>query len=106
MVDKFRLFAELEGSFRGHLLNGKEMTVPEGYKGVTLSEHKKPDSETEDRSLHVTGAFSQFTYWNFDKIPSDSDALKRALDWIDIAKVVSGVQNFNSYINGFYEKIK
>ena len=65
------------------------MSVPEGYKGITVSEHKKPDTETEKRNLYVTGKFSTFTYWNYDKVPSDSDAITKALEWIDIAKAVS-----------------
>jgi len=51
-------------------------------------ENKKADVEKE-RNLYCTGIFSQFTYWNYDRIPSKNDTFMAALDWIDIAKVVS-----------------
>lgn len=51
-------------------------------------ENKKTDTEKE-RNLYCTGTFSQFTYWNYDRIPSKNDALAAALDWVDVAKAVS-----------------
>lgn len=52
-------------------------------------ENKKADTENKERNLYCTGTFSQFTYWNYDRIPSKNDTLVAALDWVDIAKVVS-----------------
>ncbi|XP_032681238.1 ribonuclease H2 subunit C [Odontomachus brunneus] len=74
-----------ECSFRGYPLQGKKVTVPAGYKGMTFVENKKTDTEGKNRNLYCTGTFSQFTYWNYDRIPSKNDALSAALDWIDIA---------------------
>jgi len=56
---------------------------------MTFIENKKSDIESKDRHLYNAGTFSQFTYWNYDKIPSKNDTLAAALDWIDIAEVVS-----------------
>ncbi|XP_011136058.1 ribonuclease H2 subunit C isoform X1 [Harpegnathos saltator] len=74
-----------ECSFRGYPLQGKKITVPAGYKGMIFMENKKTDTEGKNRNLYRTGTFSQFTYWNYDRIPSKNDALSAALDWIDIA---------------------
>ncbi|KAG7206777.1 hypothetical protein KM043_000691 [Ampulex compressa] len=75
-------------SFRGYPLEGRKITVPHGYKGVTFYEYKKPDNENAERNLYLTGMFSQFTYWNYDRMPSKNDALAAALDWIDIAEAL------------------
>ncbi|KAL6437006.1 hypothetical protein ACFW04_004967 [Cataglyphis niger] len=75
-------------SFRGYPLQGKKIIVPDGYKGMTFMENKKADPENKIRNLYHTGTFSQFTYWNYDRIPSKNDALVAALDWIDIAEVL------------------
>lgn len=56
---------------------------------MTFVENKKTDSESKNRNLYCTGTFSQFTYWNYDRIPSKNDAFSAALDWIDIADAVS-----------------
>lgn len=56
---------------------------------MTFVENKKADTEDKNRNLYCTENFSQFTYWNYDKVPSKNDALVAALDWIDIAEAVS-----------------
>lgn len=63
--------------------------MPKGYSGITFFEYKKPDTEDVERNIYSNGKFSEFTYWNYDKIPSKNDALAAALDWIDIAEAVS-----------------
>lgn len=84
------VLADYECSFRGYPLQGKKVTVPVGYKGMVFMEKKrKTDPEGKKRNLHCTGTFSQFTYWNYDRIPSENDAFSAALDWIDIADAVS-----------------
>lgn len=63
-----------------------------------FTETKKVDTETKERNLYCTGTFSQFTYWNYDRIPSKNDALAAALDWVDIAKAVSSLVPIKPYI--------
>ncbi|XP_015173712.1 PREDICTED: ribonuclease H2 subunit C isoform X1 [Polistes dominula] len=75
-------------SFRGRPLQGKKIQIPKDYKGIIFFEHKKPAVEDIQRNLYSNSFFSEFTYWNYDKIPSKNDALAGALDWIDIAEVV------------------
>lgn len=56
---------------------------------MMFTERKKADTENKERNLYCTGTFSQFTYWNYDRIPSKNDPLAAALDWVDLAKAVS-----------------
>ncbi|KAI4499099.1 hypothetical protein M0802_005682 [Mischocyttarus mexicanus] len=75
-------------SFRGRPLQGKKIQIPKDYKGIIFFEHKKPAFEDIKRNLYSNSFFSEFTYWNYDKIPSKNDALAKALDWIDIAEAL------------------
>ncbi|XP_071578590.1 ribonuclease H2 subunit C [Temnothorax nylanderi] len=75
-------------SFRGYPLQGRKVDVPAGYRGMMFTEAKKADTENKERNLYCTGTFSQFTYWNYDRIPSKNDALAAALDWVDVAKAL------------------
>lgn len=87
------LYTDYDCSFRGYPLQGKKVKVPANYKGVMFIENKKADTENNNRNLYSTNAFSQFTYWNYDRIPSKNDAVAAALDWIDIAEAVSNFTN-------------
>ncbi|XP_033191794.1 ribonuclease H2 subunit C [Bombus vancouverensis nearcticus] len=80
-------------SFRGYPLQGKKITLPSGYKGITFVEHKKPEVEHVERNLYFTGAFSHFTYWNYDKLPSKNDSLAAVMDWIDIAEALHSTES-------------
>ncbi|XP_078041934.1 ribonuclease H2 subunit C [Augochlora pura] len=80
-------------TFRGHPLQGKKVTVPSGYKGITFREHKKPEMKNVERNLYSTGTFSHFTYWNYDTLPSKNDALAAAIDWIDIAEALHSTES-------------
>ncbi|XP_041984280.1 ribonuclease H2 subunit C [Aricia agestis] len=79
---------DLTATFRGHPLDGKNMTIPEGYTGILVSETKRPLAEDADRKFQVMGGFKEFVYWNWDKKPSKNDNLVKALDWIDIAEAI------------------
>lgn len=47
------LFSELTASFRGHPLDGKKISFPEGYRAVIVTESKRPLSEDAERKFHV-----------------------------------------------------
>lgn len=79
----------LTNSLRGYPLQGKVLKVIDGYKGLVLQETRKPLDEAADRILRIKGSFEEFTYWNYDKIPSNADGFHQALQVLDIAKVVS-----------------
>ncbi|XP_049294592.1 ribonuclease H2 subunit C [Anopheles funestus] len=80
----------LRNALRGYPLQGKVTTLPEGYTGVMLQETKKPLSAEDDRTLTFAGAFREFTYWNYDRIPSRNDPLAKALTWLPMAEVLHG----------------
>lgn len=82
-------YLDFDSSFRGYPLNGTIVKVPEGYKGITFYEENKPEDPKIKRDLVSTGGFTNFTYWNYDKLPSKNDAIISALNWIDIAEAVS-----------------
>ena len=68
--------------FRGHLLDGKTIAVPENYCGYILSEKKKPFSEEEVRTLELSGKFETFTQWHLDsQYLSNSLAEKLCSTW-------------------------
>lgn len=77
------------------------MNVPPNYKGIVLNEKRKPLNEDEDRKFTSSTVFNEFTYWNYDKIPSVNDPLRKAYDWIDIAETLHApvdIDEFNAYI--------
>lgn len=45
--------------------------------------------EDSDRTLQASGLFDKFTYWNYDKVPSNGDAIKQALQIIPISIALS-----------------
>ncbi|KAL4702065.1 hypothetical protein ACJJTC_009233 [Scirpophaga incertulas] len=81
---------ELTASFRGHSLDGVKMLLPDGYRGLVVTEVKKPLAEDADRRFQVAGGFKEIIYWNWDKKPSKNDNLVKAMDWIDIAEAIHG----------------
>lgn len=81
-----------KNSFRGHPLNGGKFDVPEHYKGIVFTErNKKPLSSTTARNFDSIHGFKSFTFWNWDETLSKNDALKQAVQWTDIANVVSNL---------------
>ncbi|KAG4076197.1 hypothetical protein HA402_014746 [Bradysia odoriphaga] len=78
---------ELSNALRGYPLIGRKFKTPEGMLGVVYEENKTKLSEA-NRTLKVNSVFNEYVYWNYDKIPSDNDALIKALDWIQISKSV------------------
>lgn len=53
-----------------------------------FQETKRPLSADEDRNFSFAGAFKQFTYWNYDKIPTKNDPLEKALDWMELSRAL------------------
>ncbi|EDW09928.1 uncharacterized protein LOC6580129 [Drosophila mojavensis] len=76
----------LTNSLRGYPLVGKRESVPKGLKGVVLQE---TDPHQEQRQLRLTGTFEEFTYWNYDKVPSKGDAYQQALILLDVADALA-----------------
>ncbi|CAK1554310.1 unnamed protein product [Leptosia nina] len=81
---------DLTATFRGHPLDGIKLPLPEGYRGVLLTEAKRPLNEDMERKFQVAGGFKEIIYWNWDKKPSKNDNVVRAMDWVDIAEAIHG----------------
>ncbi|XP_017124333.1 uncharacterized protein LOC108144180 [Drosophila elegans] len=79
----------LTNALRGYPLVGEKLKVPEGYRGLVIQETEKPINESSDRQLRLTGVFEDFTYWNYDKVPSNGDAYRQALLLADVAEALS-----------------
>ncbi|XP_053671019.1 uncharacterized protein LOC128721304 [Anopheles nili] len=78
----------LRNALRGYPLHGKPTKVPEGFTGVIMQETKQPLSAEDDRTFTFAGAFRDFTYWNYDRVPSASDPMAKALKWMELADVL------------------
>lgn len=100
-VHLFIFYKALTASFRGRPLNGTNITLPKGYAGVVFHESIAPFSENEERRFHIIHNFDSLVYWNFDRTPSQNDKFLQAINWIDIAEVVSKKINlirFSKYL--------
>lgn len=78
-------------SLRGYPLKGVELKLPHSLQGIILHENEKLQIEGKNRELKLGGKFDKFTYWNYDKIPSENDAYKKALHWLKVSEAVSSV---------------
>lgn len=76
-------------ALRGFPLKGAEIKLPQTIQGVILREEEKLQIDGAERDLKFGGKFSEFTYWNYDKNPSENDAYRKALHWIKISEAVS-----------------
>ncbi|EDV54943.1 uncharacterized protein Dere_GG21037 [Drosophila erecta] len=79
----------LTNALRGYPLMGEKLKVPEGYRGLVLQETEKPISYSSDRQLRLTGVFQDFTFWNYDKVPSNGDPYRQALFQADVAQALA-----------------
>lgn len=70
-------------------MNGIEMKVPENMVGVIFRENEKLQIDENDRLIKGSGSFERFTYWNYDKNPSENDAFKKSLHYLGVAEAVS-----------------
>lgn len=85
-------------------MDGCKFDVPKEYQGIVFQEIQKPLNENADRTFKVNGKFSNFTYWNYDREPSDNDVLKQALVWNEFANVVCIFDYFSFIV--IYAKFK
>lgn len=85
---RFILIVELKNSIRGYPLDGCKFQVPANMQGIVFQELNRPLEENANRTFKVNGVFSEFTYWNYNREPSDNDQLRQALQWSDFANAV------------------
>lgn len=87
----FNLWLGFTNSIRGFPMKGVQMKVPEGFLGVVMQETKKTLLEDSERTFKMSGKFDDFVYWNYDKVPSNNDALHRATTWAAISSAINTV---------------
>ena len=81
--------APLRARFRGRLLEGRKVKLPEGCFGYNLEESTPPvDGDQSKRFLEVRSTFDSVTVWQHDRDPDDNDMMRRALRWIEISKAL------------------
>ncbi|XP_002126484.3 ribonuclease H2 subunit C-like [Ciona intestinalis] len=80
----------LSASFRGRPLDGKKITLPDGYIGAVITEKQRPFSEEENRALDVTGKFKVFTKWYLGSQFAGGNSMDKAcLTWTsNLASVI------------------
>lgn len=79
-------------------MKGVDVKLPMNLQGVILRENEKLGLE---RELKFGGKFDEFTYWNYDKIPSENDAYRKALHWIKISEAVMSCIMLINFIYDF-----
>uniref|UniRef100_A0A6G1SCK1 Ribonuclease H2 subunit C n=1 Tax=Aceria tosichella TaxID=561515 RepID=A0A6G1SCK1_9ACAR len=83
----------LLASFRGRPLQGRRVQVPAGYIGHIINKEPSSASGTgpgknQRETAKIKKHFSEFTYWNWDELPSKSDTVIKALNWLQVAKAI------------------
>nr|CAG4636654.1 EOG090X0IC1 [Eubosmina coregoni] len=74
-------------SFRGYPLEGKKIVVTDSFTGLTVIS-KMPLTDMEKKCVLVNNTFKEFTYWNWDYIPTETDPMQQAIDWLSLAEVI------------------
>lgn len=65
-----------------------KIAIPEGFKGIVVSEMKKPLTDIEERNVIVSKKFCEITYWNWDSFPVNNDSIHQSMDWLMLSKMV------------------
>lgn len=86
----------LSNSLRGRPINGRKMSVPEGWQGVVYVERRRPLNDETDRVLQQKTTFNDFTYWNYDKTPSRNDSFAQAIQWLKISDVLHAPEKIHN----------
>lgn len=76
---------KLRNSFRGRPLNGQDIELKDCI-GVVFQVTPKNEENTE---LNPVSRFEKIRYWNWDSEPSKNDAFIKALDYFEIADILS-----------------
>ncbi|KAK8192016.1 ribonuclease H2, subunit C [Phyllosticta capitalensis] len=90
--------------FRGRKLKGKELKLPDGYRGALLSttnrtlpkdnvqagEEEDDDEEAEIRVIEEVGQFDRVVVWGHESVPDEAeDPYSRGLtEWLSFAEAM------------------
>ena len=61
--------------------------IQDGYTGIVVEGGKTGLLEDADKDMRVTRSFNQMIYWNYDRVPGNTDTLQEALQWIEVVWV-------------------
>ena len=73
----------LEAAFRGRLLRGVSLPLPDGCTGAVLVR------EPRGGGWQATTTFSALTAWNHDVTPGSADAGPRLMQWLQVATALA-----------------
>ncbi|MCJ1454305.1 hypothetical protein MMC28_004657 [Mycoblastus sanguinarius] len=97
---------KLETYFRGRKLRGKEIRVPEGYRGVIvkgdeaergtdmknerrMQREEDEEGEVEPKTLREVGSFNEIVLWGHESVVDGDDAFVKGLgEWVGFAEAV------------------
>lgn len=86
--------------FRGRFLQGRELTLPEKYKGYVLEEttpnidsHSDEDDDNEQqpmtRNVETIEQFNKINVWGHEqRVPCNSDPWLALADWVQVASTL------------------
>ncbi len=82
-------------TLRGRPLDGQVQDLPEGFSCVVV-QAGRGDGLGEDRerrrNLRAVKTAESFTAWNYDRVPSGQDQLRKALDYLKLAEVLHSAE--------------
>ena len=65
------------------------VSLPDGYQAVVLQAGRGQGlGERQDKTMRAVDKVDQITVWNYDKVPSEQDQFRKALEWVKLAEVL------------------
>ena len=80
-------------AFRGRPLDGERVSAPEGHRVAVVKSGRGGaglGAEGGTKEARVTAAGEAFVAWNYDKVPTERDALRMAIQHVRLAQVLHG----------------
>ncbi|CAI4232517.1 unnamed protein product [Auanema sp. JU1783] len=77
-----------KASFRGHSLEGKNISMPEGYNLFILKQSAR-NAASSTPSYDITSKRSELLLWEWDKEPGPRSTMVRALEFLPLAQRLS-----------------
>lgn len=74
------------------------MKLPENLQGIVFRENEQLKIEEAERELKFGGKFDSFTYWNYDRNPTDNDAYKKLTHYLQTSKAVRRLLKDYNYL--------
>ncbi len=79
----------LKSSLRGRPLDGQAVLAPQGYSWVVCQAGNTTGDAFKVRAVSKA---ESMVAWNYDQVPSEQDQLRKALGYVQLAKVLHGQQ--------------